>query len=1343
MEIEQITNLEKEQYEALEDALNSAFPSFDELTRMYKYTFGKNLELPPSGTLVFKIIGQAEATGKVNQLIEGAFKANPENPKLKAFIDTIKIQKTLPKVTSPNQTPADNFKYFEPSVLINDITPDHIMDLRANKHKDFYYERDFDAELLDLTLVGESILLLGNSLAGKTRAIYELIKKIASRFPDTCLIFPKNIPIDNGPIKLPLREGYRHIAFIEDIDDYYKNEKNVKKNYDKMIRALIRGKVQIFATCRTGPEYKEYKRLSKSKVREVFRKVMVGKVKREVVQEFDESIIGDIEQKEFDGNIGSIFMDIEKMRDRYQDLLNAKTNEAEIAIKVMRALKTFYFASNFTRKSAYDAVAIKDYCLRLCVSKNASEKKLYNNSIVEQFGKQEKLKLTNEIETFNQSLPIALSLLESDEDNLNFIKQESNRLEVEEVYLEKIVRYSPFKLIKDIDQLYDAKEEKKKNGFYVKTNNYNKLLKDLPYPAASSLFYEMRSKRIMPNADSYSLLIEKSDTYQTAIKWFEKLESYKIPPNESVLMAMINKADEYETAYQYVTSILDLLKMNGTADADIDYQYQLLTNNTFSLRKTISFEQIEQYLDAYQERFIPVSSSVFNIISQQIVGSADINIYLKWIQLYQIEPDLTTLNVLIQKSSSLEEALGLLSKDWFKELPVSDSILSRLLEKAFSLEEGLALLEKERFNELPISESVLNRLLSKASSLMAALDLLVKERFNELPIGDNILSRLLEKASSLEEGLNLLEKERFNETVVSESILHRLLSKSSSLEEALDLMAKERFNKLPVTDSILSRLLEKASSFEEGLALLKKEQFSALPASESILNVLLRKLHSLEEALALLEKEPFSKLPAMESVLNVLLSKAPSLEEALDLMAKERFNELPVSDSILSRLLEKASSLEEGLTLLEKEQLSELPVSEIILSRLLEKASSLEEGLALLKKERFSALPASESILNVLLRKLHSLEEALALLKKERFSELPVSESILNVLLEKFLSLKEGLDLLQKEPFNMISISESILSRLLEKSSSLEEGLDLLEKDRFNKIPISESILSRLLEKSSSLEEGLELLAEDRFNKISVSENIFSRLLSKSSSLAEAIDLLKKDQFSKIPINESILHRLFSKASSLEEGLDLLKKDRFNKTPINESTLGRLLSKASSLEEGLNLLENDLFNKIPVSDSIVNRLLEKSQTTEDIKKVANLAFVNNTKVKYHSLQQITFRISNYKDLLGISIFWDNYTLFPEFSYIDFSAQNFEDTISYFKNFEYHMTKFSWSHMIFLLLNKMFIKNKDQKDEIITWFDLNLKELQEVHEKSFIPISLENHLFPDIKEMWDNYKFPTD
>jgi len=1245
IDIQQITTLNDKQFKALEEALKSAFPSFNHLKRMYRYTFGKNLDLANSETLVYDIIEQAEANGKLNQLIKGAFKENPENPKLNDFVSSVKTQSADSKQDSTTKSFAKNFKYFYPSVQIIDITSDHIMDIRAKGCKDFYFDRDFDAELLDLALEGENILLLGNSLAGKTRATFELIKKIALQYPDTNIIFPKNIPIKKGTIKIPVKEDCKNIAFIEDIDDHYKNDKNVKKRYDAMIKALVRARVQIFATCRTGPEYKEFKRISTSKVREVFKKIMVGKVKREVVLRFDESIIGNIDQSEFDGNIGSIFMDIQKMKDRYTDLHNADTEEAEVAIKIMRALKTFYFASNFTRKSAYDAEAIKDYCLRLCVSKNASPNKLFNNTIAEQFGNQEKIKLSKEIEGFGKILNAALLLLESDEDNLNFIRQVSNRLEVEEVYLEKIVKYSPFKLIKDIDRLYDALGEKKKNGFYVKTNNYNKLLKDLSYYAAKNLFYEMRRKGVVPNADSYSFLIEKSDTYETALDWYKKLKRYKIPANESVLMALISKANEFDQAIEYAEQLLDLLNSNGEIEANIDYQYLHLTVIVLNLEREITKNQVEQYLDAFLDRFIPISSAVFNkTIGRKIKDIPDVKFYLKWIQLYQIDINKATVNILLGKSSSLQEALNILNEELFDTITIDEDIIVTLIQKSDSLKEALNLIQDEKFKTITTNESILVSLIHKAESSKQALDLLENEIFNNFVTGENTLISLIQKSNSLKEALDIIKNKKFDSFIFNESILIKLIQKSNSLEEALDLLKNENFDNFVVNENILILLIQKSNSLEEALGLFENEKFNTITAEERILINLIKKSKFLKEVINIIESEKFINIKVSESILNISIDKCNSLEQALSLY----------------------------------------------------------------ENEKFKAIPAGQSTLNLLIEKCDSLEEVFQLHENEPFKDIPFNEGTLHILIQKSDSLEEALKLMTNKNFSSFIFNENILTRLIQKSNSLQEAFELLENEKFKNISLSGKVLIGLIQTTTTLQEALDLLDNKKYNSIEISVGILNHIIDKSTTLQEALDLLENEKFKSITLNSSIFNVI--------------------------------LQKSESLQEALMLIKNEKFKTINVSESILTTLFRKSHSTKDVKTIIDLINTSKINVNPSFFFYVSNRLSYYRDLSSIPYFWGNYKLFPEFDFWDYSFLNFEQTVSFYKNLKYPMSKISWNHMIFNLLDKLLIKNERQKDEITEWFE---SEKMFVYDKLERQIKWDVHIYPDIKEMWDNYKLPND
>ena len=96
MEISQLpslTSLEGDQFERLEQALLSAFPTQARLSRMVRITFNKPLQAIAEGSnhteRVDSLIDWAESEGWLTQLVAAAQQQNPGNPDLQAFIRSL------------------------------------------------------------------------------------------------------------------------------------------------------------------------------------------------------------------------------------------------------------------------------------------------------------------------------------------------------------------------------------------------------------------------------------------------------------------------------------------------------------------------------------------------------------------------------------------------------------------------------------------------------------------------------------------------------------------------------------------------------------------------------------------------------------------------------------------------------------------------------------------------------------------------------------------------------------------------------------------------------------------------------------------------------------------------------------------------------------------------------------------------------------------------------------------------------------------------------------------------------------------------------------------------------
>ena len=101
------------QTEKLFEALLDAYRDYDKLKIMVKFKLGENLERfggrGDLETVVFNLIQSAEARGKLERLIIGAYEKNPDNPELKYFYETVFQNFKQRAILDPEIIPTQDF----------------------------------------------------------------------------------------------------------------------------------------------------------------------------------------------------------------------------------------------------------------------------------------------------------------------------------------------------------------------------------------------------------------------------------------------------------------------------------------------------------------------------------------------------------------------------------------------------------------------------------------------------------------------------------------------------------------------------------------------------------------------------------------------------------------------------------------------------------------------------------------------------------------------------------------------------------------------------------------------------------------------------------------------------------------------------------------------------------------------------------------------------------------------------------------------------------------------------------------------------------------------------------
>lgn len=218
-------------------------------------------------------------------------------------------------------------------------------------------------------------MIIGNPLAGKTRTFHEAIKKIG----DLLVVVPKDVQF-NEKIEVPSQPGLRTVVFFDDIDRFIKGGR--KDNLEKLIEAIIGSNAFIAATCRSGTEYLAFISSIHPDYRSLLQEIKIDKMSLKEEKAFFNFVahheVYGLDQTAFkedhDRNIGSFFMGITEMKERFEKLEKMhipqyiKTKKFDVPTKlpgtILTALACFYYAGKTVGNSAYEIEKIKDFCVR-------------------------------------------------------------------------------------------------------------------------------------------------------------------------------------------------------------------------------------------------------------------------------------------------------------------------------------------------------------------------------------------------------------------------------------------------------------------------------------------------------------------------------------------------------------------------------------------------------------------------------------------------------------------------------------------------------------------------------------------------------------------------------------------------------------------------------------------------------------------------------------------------------------------------------------------------------------------------------------------------------------------
>ncbi len=220
-------------------------------------------------------------------------------------------------------------------------------DPKHSFHK-YYFQREEDKLIQKKIEDNKNILIIGNPLAGKSRAIYHSL--IALKKPYDVIV-PKLVDINLEDFRIPFRFTFwrKRVIVFDDLNKFAD-----KQNFLHLFQEFIKINTIIIASCQLGPEYEKL-RVKMVKELLIFdNTIKIPKISLNQGIEIDQQVEISMPER-FDGNIGSLFINLDQMEDRYKRC-------SRIEKGIMRSIKRLYYGGIYREREIFSISKIKILC---------------------------------------------------------------------------------------------------------------------------------------------------------------------------------------------------------------------------------------------------------------------------------------------------------------------------------------------------------------------------------------------------------------------------------------------------------------------------------------------------------------------------------------------------------------------------------------------------------------------------------------------------------------------------------------------------------------------------------------------------------------------------------------------------------------------------------------------------------------------------------------------------------------------------------------------------------------------------------------------------------------------
>jgi len=884
-------------------------------------------------------------------------------------------------------------EFFKLAKLAQELTQRDLLGpgIRSRATQNFYWFRALDHEIREALARRESFVILGNSLAGKTRALYEALKAL----PDLFVLLPADNPKSLAGFALPKTEASNYVAVFDDIDEYL--IRHGKEQLEELMTLLMDRGVPFVATCRTGNEWLTFESTISHKLRENFQIYTIARMEEAEVEGFKkawrahaEAAIFALDERAFDHNVGSYFIQLTVMKNRYRDLekilaaYHVRVPQM-LPREILKALKIFFYTENTVGRGLYSSSAIQDFCERSLLRKHEPAPTPAQSS--------------NARNTFDSAeWRTALMVLQGSQYELGFIELIGDMIYIEEAYIQLVIQTDmPLEgIIPTLKALYPD-QSLREFGFLDDLRSFTKLVNGAAnLREAKQIVEKMGKLGIPPNEKTFNILLNKAASFREAEAVLQQMQQAGIKPDAVTFNSLLNKAASFREA----EAVLQQMQQAGIKPDEVTF--------TSLLNKAASFREAEAVLQQMQQAGIKPNEVTFTSLLNKAASFGDAEAVLTQMQRAGIKPNEVTFNSLLNKAESFREAEAVLQQMEQAGLKPNAVTFNSLLNKAESFRGAEAVLLQMQQAGLKPSAVTFNSLLNKAESFRDAEAVLQQMQQTGLKPDVFSFTILLNKAKSFRDAEAVLQQMQQAGLKPNEITFTSLLNKAESFRDAQAVLEQMLHAGLKPNEITFTSLLNKAASFREAEAVLQQMQQAGLKLDEVTFTSLLNKAASFRDAQAVLQQMQQAGLKLDEVTFTSLLNKAESFRDAQAVLQQMLQAGLKPNEITFTSLLNKAESLRDAEAVFQQMQQTELKPDVFSFTILLNKVNSLSDAEAVLQQMQQAGLKPNEITFTSLLNKAESFRDAETVLQQMQQAGLKPDIVTFNSLLKKTASFNDA-----------------------------------------------------------------------------------------------------------------------------------------------------------------------------------------------------------------------------------------------------------------------------------------------------------------------------------------------